>query len=59
MKQKIFDVLMIIAIAGFCLLFYSIDNNKAAGFLFLPILAFYFAGRYSERKFGEQTRKSQ
>ncbi len=54
MSKKIFDIFMIIAILGFCLLFYKLDHQShVAGFLFLPILAIYFIGQYVERKFGK------
>lgn len=51
MKKGTFDIIMILLIA---ILLVTLNQfhvlEKSAKFMFIPILAFYFLGQYSERK---------
>lgn len=52
MNKRLFDIVVIIAIALFLLLFLWLDLlEKLMPFLVIIILAFYFLGQYTERKF--------
>lgn len=52
MKKRTFDMIVIILIALFLILLNQFDVlEKAAKFMFIPILAFYFIGQFVERKF--------
>jgi len=52
MKKRTFDIIIIILIAIFLITLYQFDAlEKSAKFMFIPILAFYYIGQYSERKF--------
>ncbi len=51
MKKQIFDVIVIIIIAAFLLVLWYFDVlEQSAKFMFIPILAFYYLGRFVERK---------
>ena len=51
MKKKIFDIIVIVVIALFLLTLSEFDLlEKSAKFMFIPILAFYFIGQWTERK---------
>jgi len=52
MKKWTFDIIVILLIAIFLISlnqFYVLE--KSAKFMFIPILAFYFIGQVTERKF--------
>lgn len=52
MKIRLFDIIVILLIAGLLLTLNQVDlHEKSARFMFIPILTFYFIGKYSERKF--------
>jgi len=52
MKKRTFNIIIIILIAIFLTTLYQFDVlEKSAKFMFIPILAFYYIGQYSERKF--------
>ena len=52
MKKRTFDIIVILLIAILLVTLNQIDLlEKSAKFMFIPILAFYFMGQYSERKF--------
>ena len=52
MKKRFFDILMIL-ILGLLLIIFDHFNllEKSAKFMLIPILAFYYLGQYSERKY--------
>ena len=51
MKKRTFDIIIIFLIAIFLIALAQFDLlEKTAKFMFIPILAFYFIGQYSERK---------
>ncbi|MGI6370088.1 MAG: hypothetical protein GX372_03060 [Ignavibacteria bacterium] len=51
MKKKVFDIIVIVVIALFLLTLSGFDLlEKSAKFMFIPILAFYFIGQWTERK---------
>lgn len=51
MKKRTFDIVVIFMIAIFLITLNQFDVlEKTAKFMFIPILAFYFLGQYSERK---------
>jgi hypothetical protein len=52
MKKRTFDMLVIIFIAVALSLLYKFNLlDGLARYALIPILAFYFLGQYSERKF--------
>jgi hypothetical protein len=52
MKKRTFDIIAIFMIAIFLTILNQFDVlEKSAKFMLVPILAFYFLGQYSERKF--------
>jgi len=52
MKKRIFDIIVIFVIAIFLITLNYFDLlEKSSKFMFIPILAFYFIGQVSERKF--------
>jgi len=52
MKRKYFNIIVIITIAVFLsVLYYFGLLEKSAKFMLIPMLAFYYIGQYSERKF--------
>ena len=52
MKKITFDILVIFLIALFLITLNQFDVlEKSAKFMFIPILAFYYLGQYSGRKF--------
>jgi len=52
MKKPLFNILVLLIIAIFLILLNEMDLlEKGANFMFIPILAFYFLGQYSERRF--------
>lgn len=52
MKKRTFDVIVIIIIAVILIGLNQFDMlEKAAKFMIIPIIAFYFIGQYAERKF--------
>ena len=52
MKKRTFDIIVILLIAILLITLSQIELlEKSAKFMFIPILAFYFIGQYSERKF--------
>lgn len=52
MKNRTFDIIVIFMIAIFLTSLNQFDVlEKYAKFMFIPILAFYFLGKFSERKF--------
>ncbi len=52
MKKKYFDMIVIIIIGIFLIGLDVFDLlEKSAKFMLIPILAFYYIGQYSERKF--------
>ena len=53
MKKRTFDIIVILFIAIALSILYSFHLlDGLAKFALIPILAFYFIGQYSERKFG-------
>ncbi len=52
MRKRYFTIIIIVVIAVF-LTILDLFNllEKSAKFMLIPILAFYFIGQYSERKF--------
>jgi di/tricarboxylate transporter len=54
MKKRTFDILVIIFIAIVLSLLYEFNLlDGMANYALIPILAFYFLGQYSQRKFKE------
>jgi hypothetical protein len=52
MKKRTFDIIVILLIAIFLISLNQLDVlEKSAKFMFVPILAFYFIGQVTERKF--------
>lgn len=52
MKIRLFDIIVILGIAGLLITLNQLDLlEKSARFMVIPILTFYFIGRYAERKF--------
>ncbi|MBP7103222.1 MAG: hypothetical protein PHC83_09480 [Bacteroidales bacterium] len=52
MRKKTFDIIVILLIAIFLISLNKFDLlEKSAKFMFIPILAFYFIGQVTERKF--------
>ncbi len=52
MKKRTFDIIVILLIAILLIILNQFDLlEKSAKLMFIPILAFYFIGQYSERKF--------
>lgn len=52
MKKRTFDIIVIFLAALVLILLNQFDMlEKAAKFMFIPILAFYFIGQVVERKF--------
>jgi len=52
MKKRNFDIIVILVIAFFLIILNLFGIlEKSAKFMFIPLLAFYFIGQYSERKF--------
>lgn len=50
MKKRAFDIIVIFMIAIFLIILNQFDVlEKSAKFMFIPLLAFYFLGQYSER----------
>ncbi len=53
MKKRTFDIIVILFIGiVLTMLYYFNLLDGLAKFALIPILAFYFIGQYSERKFG-------
>jgi hypothetical protein len=51
MKKRTFDIIVIFLIAIFLITLNQFEVlEKSSKFMFIPILAFYFFGQYSERK---------
>lgn len=51
MKKRTFDIIVIFLIAIFLITLNQFDLlEKSAKYMFIPILAFYFLGQYSEQK---------
>lgn len=51
MKKKTFDIIVVLLIALSLIILNQFDLlEKGARFMFIPILAFYFLGQYSERR---------
>lgn len=51
MKKKTFDIIVVLLIAIILIILNRLDVlERAARFMFIPILAFYFLGQYSERR---------
>ena len=52
MKKRTFDIIVIFLIAIFLITLNQFNMlEKSAKFMFIPILAFYFIGQVTERKF--------
>ena len=52
MKKRTFDIIMILLIAIIMIILNQFDLlEKSAKFMLIPILAFYYIGQYTERKF--------
>ncbi len=52
MKKRVFDIIVILLIAIVLIILNQFDLlEKSARFLLIPILAFYYLGQYSERRF--------
>jgi len=52
MKKRTFDIIVILSIAIALTILTQFDLlEKSAKFMLIPILAFYYIGRYVERKF--------
>jgi len=52
MKKIAFDIIVIILIALLLIILHQLDAlEESAKFMFIPILAFYFIGQMTERKF--------
>ncbi len=52
MKRRTIDIIVILLIAITLVILNQINLlEKLAKFMFIPILAFYYFGQYSERKF--------
>jgi len=52
MKKIYFNIIVIITTAVFLSILYFLGLlEKSAKFMLIPILAFYYIGQYSERKF--------
>ena len=52
MKKRTFDFIVILVNAFFLIILNLFGIlEKSAKFMFLPILAFYFIGKYAERRF--------
>jgi|SaaInlV_200m_DNA_2_1039689.scaffolds.fasta_scaffold01874_4 hypothetical protein len=55
MRNKIFDILMIILISAVSLaLIYFDFFEKYSGFIMIPFLIFYYIGHYSGRKYNKE-----
>ncbi len=55
MKKQIFDIIVILALLiSLLVISYFGLLEKSARYMFLFILAFYYLGQYSERKFQKQ-----
>ncbi len=53
MRKSLFDILIILSMAGLLTLLNQFDLLKpSAKFAMIPLLAYYFLGRYVERNFG-------
>ncbi len=56
MKKRLFDIIIIVVLL---LLFLTLSYlgllEKSVKFMFIPFLAFYYIGQYSERKFSKRT----
>jgi len=52
MKKRTFDIIVIPLIAIALIILNQFDLlEKSAKFMLIPILAFYYLGKYSERRF--------
>lgn len=52
MKKRTIDIIVIFLIALFLITLNKFDVlEKSAQFMFIPILAFYFIGQFTARKF--------
>jgi len=52
MKKRAFDIIVILLITIILIILYQFNLlEKTAKFMLIPILAFYYLGQYSERKF--------
>jgi len=52
MKKRAFDIIAILLITIILIILYQFNLlEKTAKFMLIPILAFYYLGQYSERKF--------
>jgi len=52
MTKRTFDTIIIVSIALFLIGLEFFDlTEKVSKFMFTPILAYYFIGQYSERRF--------
>ena len=52
MKKYLFDAAMIVLMAGFLITLNQLDLlDKYAKFGVIPLMVFYFLGKYSERRF--------
>ncbi len=52
MKKYLFDVVMIVLMAGFLIVLREFNLlEKYVKFGMIPLMVFYFLGKYSERRF--------
>ena len=52
MKKRTFDIIVILLIAIILIILSQFDLlEKSSKFMLIPILAFYYIGQYSERRF--------
>lgn len=52
MKKRTFDIVVILVIALFLITLNLVGLlEKSAKFMFIPILAFYFIGKFAEQNF--------
>jgi len=52
MRKRTFDIIVVFLIALFLIILNQFEVlEKSAKFMFVPILAFYFIGQVTERKF--------
>ncbi len=52
MKKRTFDIIVILLITIILIILYQFNLlESSAKFMLIPILAFYYLGQYSERKF--------
>jgi len=52
MNRKLFDIFMILLMAGLLIILEEFDLiEKYKYFALIPLLIFYFLGKFSERKF--------